>query len=69
MDCMTGVQAVEAAGVAWTATPWTVTSVEQQTCGQDQGNLATQRPVAEVQTYLLDLQGICACSAALWFSF
>ena len=25
--------------------------------------------VAEVQTYLLDLQGICACGAAMSFAF
>ena len=41
MDCMEGVRIIEA---AWTAMPWSVTSVEQQTTRQDQGKPSTQRP-------------------------
>ena len=44
MDCMAGVRTAEAARVACSAMPWTITSLEQQTIGQDQGKAATQRP-------------------------
>ena len=43
MDCMAEVRTSEAAGVAWSTMPWTVTSVEQQTSGQDEGKPATHR--------------------------
>ena len=43
MDCMAGVRTTEAAGVAMSAKPWTVTSYEQQTIGQDHGKPATHR--------------------------
>ena len=43
IDCMVGIRTVQAASVARTPMPWTVTSVEQQAIGQDQGKPATER--------------------------
>ena len=35
MDCTAVVRTIEAHSVGWSAMPWTVTSVEQHTSGQD----------------------------------